>query len=82
MNHKSHVVQTQISENIPSNTNEKLFKVSGVLKDIPEKRLRKLGYVKEESILNINPQKKQIKKTLYSITLKGKNLLKGWRYLS
>lgn len=69
---------TQISEKISSNTNGKLFKVSGVLKDTLEKRLRKLGYVKGEDILNINPQRKQIKMTLYSITPKGKNLLKGW----
>lgn len=69
---------TQISERISSNTNGKLFKVSGVLKDTLEKRLRKLGYVRGEDILNINPQRKQIKMTLYSITPKGKNLLAGW----
>jgi DNA-binding PadR family transcriptional regulator len=69
---------TQISERISSNTNGKLFKVSGVLKDTLEKRLRKLGYVQGEDILNTNPQRKQIKMTLYSITPKGKKLLKGW----
>jgi len=67
---------TQISEKISSNTNGKLFKVSGVLKDTSEKRLRKLGYVKGEDILNMNSQKKQ--DDIYSITPKGKNHLKGW----
>jgi hypothetical protein len=69
---------TQISEKISSNTNGKLFKVSGLLKDTLEKRLRKLGYVQGEDIPNINPRKKQTRMTLYSITPKGKKLLKGW----
>jgi hypothetical protein len=50
---------TQISEKISSNTNGKLFKVSGVLKDTGEKRLRKLGYVKGEDILDMNSQRKK-----------------------
>jgi DNA-binding PadR family transcriptional regulator len=75
---KDPISTTQISEKISSNTNGKLFKVSGLLKDTLEKRLRKLGYVQGEDIPNINPRKKQTKMTLYSITPKGKKLLKGW----
>jgi hypothetical protein len=36
---------TQISENIAINSQDKLFKVSGALKDSLENRLRKAGYV-------------------------------------
>ena len=69
---------TQISQKISSQSDGKLFKVSGVLKDTLENRLRKLGYVNGEDIANINSPKKPIKMTLYSITPKGKKLLKGW----
>lgn len=69
---------TQISQKISSQSDGKLFKVSGVLKDTLENRLRKLGYVNGEDIANTNSPKKPIKMTLYSITPKGKKLLKGW----
>lgn len=69
---------TQISQKISSQSDGKLFKVSGVLKDTLENRLRKLGYVDGEDIANKNSPKKPIKMTLYSITPKGKKLLKGW----
>ncbi|WP_458743407.1 PadR family transcriptional regulator [Candidatus Nitrosocosmicus sp. T] len=69
---------TQISQKISSHSDGKLFKVSGVLKDTLENRLRKLGYVNGEDIANINSPKKPIKLTLYSITPKGNKLLKGW----
>lgn len=69
---------TQISQKISSQSDGKLFKVSGVLKDTLENRLRKLGYVDGEDIANVNSPKKPIKMTLYSITPKGKKLLKGW----
>ena len=69
---------TQISQKISSHSDGKLFKVSGVLKDTLENRLRKLGYVNGEDIANINSPKKPIKMTLYSITPKGNKLLKGW----
>jgi DNA-binding PadR family transcriptional regulator len=69
---------TQISQKISSHSDGKLFKVSGVLKDTLENRLRKLGYVDGEDIANINSPKKPIKMTLYSITPKGKKLLNGW----
>lgn len=69
---------TQISQKISFHSDGKLFKVSGILRDTLENRLRKLGYVNGEDIANTNSPKKPIKMTLYSITPKGKKLLKGW----
>lgn len=69
---------TQISQKISAKSDGRLFEVSGVLKDALENRLRKLGYVDGQDIANINSPKKPIKMTLYSITSKGKKLLKDW----
>jgi len=46
-----------------------LYKVSATLKDALEHRLKREGYVESTEIKN---------KSLYSITPKGKKLLKGW----
>jgi DNA-binding PadR family transcriptional regulator len=56
----------------------KLFKVSGALKDSLENRLRKAGYVDGTDIPNDKTDRKPIRMTLYSITPKGIKLLKGW----
>ena len=60
---------TQISEIISRQSKGQIFKLSATLKDSLEYRLRRDGYVEGVSLPN---------KTLYSITPKGKNLLKGW----
>jgi hypothetical protein len=60
---------TQISEIISRQSKGQIFKLSATLKDSLEYRLRRDGYVEGLNLPN---------KTLYSITLKGKNLLKGW----
>ena len=69
---------TEISEIIALKTSGKIFKVSATLKDSLEHRLKRGGYV---DITDIPSQKgtiKPVKKSLYSITPKGRNLLKGW----
>ena len=48
---------TQISQRISSHSDGKLLKVSGVLKEMLENRLRKLGYVNGEDIAKINSPK-------------------------
>ncbi len=60
---------TQISELIARKTQGKVFKVSATLKDSLEHRLKREGYVESKEIKN---------KSIYSITPKGKELLKGW----
>ncbi len=60
---------TQISELIAKKTQGKIFKVSATLKDSLEYRLKREGYVESKEIKN---------KSIYSITPKGKGLLKGW----
>ena len=69
---------TQISEIISTKSKGKLFKVSGALKDSLENRLRKFGYVEGKDIPNIKTDHKPIRMTLYSITPKGRKLLKAW----
>ena len=60
---------TQISELITKKTGGKIYKVSATLKDSLEYRLKREGYVESREIKN---------KSIYSITPKGKKLLKGW----
>jgi hypothetical protein len=60
---------TQISELISRRSKGQIFKLSATLKDSLEYRLKRDGYVEGLNLPN---------KTLYSITPKGKNLLKGW----
>jgi hypothetical protein len=55
-----------------------IFKASGALKDSLENRLRKSGYVEGKDIPNIKRNHKPIRMTLYTITPKGRKLLKGW----
>ena len=50
---KESLSTTQVSEIISTKSKGKLFKVSGVLKDSLENRLRKLGYVEGKDIPNI-----------------------------
>lgn len=69
---------TQVSEIISTKSKGKLFKVSGALKDSLENRLRKFGYVEGKDIPNIKTDHKPIRMTLYSITPKGRKLLKAW----
>ena len=74
---KEPLTTTQISEKIAVNSKGKLFKVSGALKDSLENRLRKARYVTGVDMRQ-EGKKKPVRKTLYSITLKGKKLLTGW----
>jgi DNA-binding PadR family transcriptional regulator len=60
---------TQISQIIALNTGAKIYKISATLKDSLEHRLKREGYVEGTDLPN---------KSLYSITPKGKKLLKGW----
>ena len=60
---------TQISEIIAVRTRGQLYKVSATLKDALEHRLKREGYVESIELKN---------KSLYTITPKGKRLLKGW----
>jgi DNA-binding PadR family transcriptional regulator len=60
---------TQISQIIVLNTGGQIYKISATLKDSLEHRLKREGYVESTDLPN---------KSLYSITPKGKKLLKGW----
>jgi len=69
---------TEISETISSKTSGRIYKVSAALKDSLEHRLKRLGYVESRDIPAKKGTMKPIKKSLYSITPKGLDLLKGW----
>lgn len=60
---------TQISEIISKKSRGEIFKLSSTLKDSLEYRLKRYGYVEGIDTKN---------KSLYSITPKGRKLLKGW----
>lgn len=60
---------TQISEVISRRSKGQIYRISATLKDSLEFRLKREGYVK--SAIEAN-------RTLYSITPKGRKLLKGW----
>lgn len=60
---------TQISQKISLNTGGQIYRISATLKDSLEHRLKREGYVESTDLPN---------KSLYSITPKGKKLLKGW----
>lgn len=75
---KDSLSTTQVSEIISVKSKGKLFKVAGALKDSLENRLRKFSYVEGKDIPNIKKDHKPIRMTLYSITPKGRRLLKGW----
>jgi len=75
---KQSLSTTQLSEIISTKSRGQLFKVSGALKDSLENRLRKFGYVEGKDIPNIKRDHKPIRMTLYSLTPKGRKLLKGW----
>jgi hypothetical protein len=60
---------TQISEIISKKSRGEIFKLSSTLKDSLEYRLKRDGYVEGIDMKN---------KSLYSITPKGRKLLKGW----
>ncbi len=69
---------TEISETISSKTSGRIYKVSAALKDSLEHRLKRAGYVEGIDIPAKKGTMKPIKMSLYSITPKGRNLLKGW----
>jgi DNA-binding PadR family transcriptional regulator len=69
---------TEISEIISSKTSGKIYKVSAALKDSLEHRLKRAGYVESIDIPAKKGKLKPIRRSLYSITPKGKKLLKGW----
>ena len=60
---------TQISEIVTKKSKGEIFKLSSTLKDSLEYRLKRDGYVESTELKN---------KSLYSITPKGRKLLKGW----
>ena len=55
-----------------------IYNVSAALKDSLEHRLKRAGYVESIDIPAKKGTIKPIKKSLYSITPKGINLLNGW----
>lgn len=69
---------TEISEIISSKTSGKIYKVSAALKDSLEHRLKRAGYVESIDIPAKKGKMKPVRKSLYSITPKGKRLLEGW----
>ena len=75
---KEPLTTTQISEKIALNSKGKIFKISGTFKDSLELRLKKAGYVDGFDIRTNKSDKKPIKRSLYSITPRGKKLLKAW----
>ena len=60
---------TQISEIVTKKSKGEIFKLSSTLKDSLEYRLKRDGYVVSTELKN---------KSLYSITAKGRKLLRGW----
>jgi DNA-binding PadR family transcriptional regulator len=75
---KEPLTTTQISEKIALNSKGKIFKISGTFKDSLELRLKKAGYVDGFDIRTNKSDKKPIRKSLYSITPRGKRLLNCW----
>jgi hypothetical protein len=75
---KEPLTTTQISEKIALNSKGKIFKISGTFKDSLELRLKKAGYVNGFDIPTDKSDKKPIRRSLYSITPKGKRLLNCW----
>jgi DNA-binding PadR family transcriptional regulator len=75
---KEPLTTTQISEKIALNSKGKIFKISGTFKDSLELRLKKAGYVEGFDIRTNKSDKKPIRKSLYSITSKGRRLLNCW----
>jgi len=69
---------TEISETNSSKTSDKIYKISAALKDSLEHRLKRSGYVESIDIPAKKGTMKPIKKSLYSITPKGRDLLRGW----
>ncbi len=69
---------TQISEIISLHTKGQIYKISATLKDSLEHRLKREGYVEGIDVPTQEGSRKAVKKSLYSITPKGRNLLKGW----
>jgi hypothetical protein len=68
---------TEISEIIVSKTSGRIYKVSAALNDSLEHRLKRSDYVESIDIPTKKGTMKPIKKSLYSITPKGRNLLNG-----
>lgn len=69
---------TQISEMISLHTKGEIYKISATLKDSLEHRLKREGYVEGIDVPTQEGSQKVVKRSLYSITPKGRNLLKGW----
>ena len=59
-------------------TKGKIYKISATLKDSLEHRLKREGYVEGVDIRTQKGLRKPVKMSLYSITPKGRKLLKGW----
>jgi DNA-binding PadR family transcriptional regulator len=66
-----------------SDITKTIFKFSATLKDSLDHRLKREGYVEGIDVPAQKGLRKPVKKSLYSITPKGRKLLKGWiRFLS
>ena len=66
---KESLSTTQLSEIISKKSRGDIFRLSATLKDSLEYRLKRDGYVEGTDMK---------KKSIYSITAKGRKLLKGW----
>jgi hypothetical protein len=66
---KESLSTTQLSEIISKKSRGEIFRLSATLKDSLEYRLKRDGYVEGTDME---------KKSIYSITAKGRKLLKGW----
>lgn len=69
MNSNEHLTTNQISGIISKQSQGEIYKNPGTIKDALDKRLVREGFVSSKIIEN---------KTQYSITPKGRKLLKGW----
>ena len=69
---------TDISKYVAKKTGGGVYKVSATIKESLEHRLKKAGYVKGVDILAKKNEKRNVRASLYEITPKGRQLLKGW----
>ena len=69
---------TQISEIISLHTKGQIYKISATLKDSLEHRLKREGYVEGIDVPTQQGSRKPVKRSLYSITPKGRKLIEGW----
>jgi DNA-binding PadR family transcriptional regulator len=69
----------EISARISSNTKGLIYKVSATIRDSLEHRLMREGLVEGIEIESRTTDSRKIRSLHFTMTAKGKNLLKGWR---